>query len=90
LLYIVFRPRRRLLLERLGADVAAAEAVLEVDFVDRPVGVLDRARNGSAAGGDAEHPAAGVDHRAVLEGGDAGTARALVSALAQFAASKLS
>ena len=31
-----------------------------------------------------------IAHRAILEGGDAGTARALVSALAQFAATKLS
>jgi len=30
-----------------------------------------------------------IAHRAILEGGDAGTARALVSALAQFAASKI-
>jgi P2 family phage contractile tail tube protein len=31
-----------------------------------------------------------IAHRAILEGGDAGTARALLSALGQFAASKLS
>jgi hypothetical protein len=30
-----------------------------------------------------------IAHRAILEGGDAGTARALVSALAQFAATKI-
>ena len=31
-----------------------------------------------------------IAHRAILEGGDAGTARALISTLAQFAAEKLS
>lgn len=72
--------------EKAEMKISMAVNYYELKVDDETVHSIDVVNNVYTIGGVDQM----IAHRAILEGGDAGTARALTSALAQFAAAKLS